>query len=155
MRTLAWEAVAEAVAQLCVKACYELDEALCQAFERARQTERNEGAKRILGQLLENACIAREERIPLCQDTGLAVVFVEQGNECMIAPPEGKPGLTLTDAINEGVRRGYDQGLLRKSIVSEPLRERKNTKTNTPAVIHHEWTAGEGLQLTVMPKGGG
>ena len=155
MREVKYDQVVSAIKSLCVSACYELSEEMVRALDQARATERDAAASERLGQLLENAQLAQAEQIPLCQDTGFAVVFVEQGNQCWVSPPDDCPDATLDDAINEGVRLGYEAGLLRKSIVAEPVRERINTKTNTPAVVHHRWVAGESLRLTVMAKGGG
>ncbi|MHC4756449.1 MAG: fumarate hydratase [Planctomycetota bacterium] len=146
------EKVAEAVESLCISAAVELPEDVIGALEQAAGKETNPSAVRILEKLLENARIAKEERIPLCQDTGLAIFFVEQGVEFMIDSGGGK---TLIDAINEGVAAGYEKGYLRKSVVSEPLNERKNTNTNTPAVVHFTVVPGDKLKLTVMLKGGG
>ena len=122
---------------------------------RSRRGERSPRAQRILDQLLENASLAAAERIALCQDTGLVVVFVEQGAEVVIQPPADRLSATLTDAINEGIAAGYDEGYLRKSVVAEPLNQRKNTTTNTPAIIHHALVSGDRLHLSLMAKGGG
>ena len=119
------------------------------------KSETNPRAAKILEQLIENARIATDERIPLCQDTGLAVVFAEQGAGVTISPPADRPDATLFDAINEGVAAGYEKGLLRKSVVAEPLNQRKNSGTNTPAIIHHNIVTGDNLSITVMAKGGG
>ena len=125
------------------------------ALEQSRQNESNPTAAKIIGQLIENAKIAKDDRIPICQDTGLAVVFIEIGTEVRIAPPAEKPGATIVEAVNDGVCRGYETGLLRKSVVAEPLRERKNTNTNTPAIVYTEILPGDGLNISVMAKGGG
>ncbi len=155
MRTYQYTLVVDAVKQLCIQCGYELPADVLTALRRAHTRERDPRAKRILAQLVENALIAKEERIPLCQDTGVAVVFVEQGANTVIAPPPEKPMATVVDAIEEGVRIGYDKGLLRKSIVAEPLHVRLNTGTNTPAIIHHATVPGAGLKITLMTKGGG
>ncbi|MCU0913746.1 MAG: fumarate hydratase [Planctomycetes bacterium] len=154
MRTIAFEDVSRTVASLCVTACHELPPDVLHALERAAARESNPRAAGILRQLIENARIAVEDRIPLCQDTGLTVVFVEQGAEVLIAPA-GPGRQTLVDAINEGVRTGYEAGYLRKSIVADPLHTRTNTDTNTPAIIHLELVPGDRLALVVYPKGGG
>lgn len=154
-KIISYEAVAATVEKLCVQSCYELPADVLEALQKAAQTETDARAKRILDQCIENARIAADERIPLCQDTGLAVVFVNQGANVAVASPDDRPGATLFDAINAGVEAGYEKGLLRKSVVAEPLHERKNTGTNTPAIIHHEIVAGEKLEITVMTKGGG
>jgi fumarate hydratase subunit alpha len=152
MRRIEYSEIVSAVAGVCVDCCYELPGDVLAAIEAAAASDSDARARRVLGQLVENAKIAREERVPLCQDTGLAVVFVEQGSEVVV---EGGDGKTLVDAINEGVCKGYEEGLLRKSVVAEPLNERDNTKTNTPAVIHHSVVAGDRLSITMMAKGGG
>ena len=168
MRSVSFEKIASTVESLCLQAAYELpDDVLC-ALEDAAKKESNPAAAKILNQLIENARVAREERIPLCQDTGLAVVFIEQGANVAITPPEdnprdpkrsflrlGTPDATLFDAINAGVAAGYEKGFLRKSVVAEPLNQRENTGSNTPAIIHHTIVAGQKLAITVMAKGGG
>ncbi len=136
------------VAELCQKANYELGEDVLRAFNEALDQEISLTGKDVLQQLLENARIAREEQVPMCQDTGFAVVFLEIGQEVMIT------GGDLYEAVNEGVRRGYRDGYLRKSIVDHPLR-RKNTGDNTPAVIHTRIVPGDKLRIVVAPKGGG
>ncbi|MGD2094562.1 MAG: fumarate hydratase [Phycisphaerales bacterium] len=155
MRNIEYEKIVESVESLCISAGYELPEDVLSAFEQASQKESDPGALKILNQLIENARIAADEKIPLCQDTGLTVVFVEQGSEIMVKPPANDAKATLYDAINEGVAAGYEKGYLRKSIVAEPLNKRENTGLNTPAVIHHTIVPGEKLKLTVMAKGGG
>ncbi len=154
MRTIEFEQVRDAVASLCVAACHELPADVVQALERAAEKESHPRAAAILRQLIENARLAVRDQIPLCQDTGLTVVFVDQGSEVAIAPA-GPGRQTLIEAINEGVRAGYEAGYLRKSIVAEPLNQRKNTGTNTPAIIHLSTVPGDRLKLTVMAKGGG
>ena len=155
MKTIEYQKIVKTIEQLCIDCCYELPQDVLTAIENANRKESNPQAAGILGQLIENADIAKNERIPLCQDTGLAVVFVEQGTQVTITKPTNKPEATLFDAINAGVASGYETGLLRKSIVAEPLNERKNTNTNTPAVIHHTIIPGDKLVITVMAKGGG
>jgi len=152
MRHIEYEKIVEAVELLCATAAYELPEDVLGAISAAAQKESNPLAVRILEQIIENASIAAAEQIPLCQDTGLAVVFVEQGVDVIVDCPEGK---TAADAINEGVSSGYENGLLRKSVVAEPLKERKNTGTNTPAVIHWSIVPGDKFKITFMAKGGG
>lgn len=151
MRAIACRDVVSAVSELCIRAAYELPPDVICAVEAALEKETDGRARGILQQLLENADIARKERIPLCQDTGLTVVFVQQGNQFQLDPPD----VLLNDVVNQGIAEGYEKGLLRKSVVAEPLNERKNTRTNTPAVIHHEFVPGDQLKLTVMLKGGG
>lgn len=166
MRRVEYKKIAEAVESLCLKAAYELPEDVLSALQKAAKSDTYAPAKHILEQLIENARLAKTERIPLCQDTGLAVVFVEQGSEVIIDCPAGK---TPADAISDGVSAGYEKGYLRKSVVAEPLKERKNTGTNTPAIIH--WSivpptvsqnetkrggvAGDKLKITFLAKGGG
>ena len=128
---------------------FELGEDVIAALKRAQQTEESELGRETLNQLLENARIAREERLPLCQDCGTAVVFLAIGQETHIA------GGDLYAAVEEGVRQGYTQGYLRKSIVSQPFSARLNTGDNTPPVIHTEIVPGDQLKVTVMTKGGG
>jgi fumarate hydratase subunit alpha len=155
MRNIEYEEIVQAVESLCISAGYELPQDVLSALEQATQKESDPGAVKILNQLIENARIAAEEKIPLCQDTGLTVVFVEQGSEVVIKPSENNAKATLYDAINAGVAAGYEKGYLRKSIVAEPLNKRENTGSNTPAVVHHTIVPGEKLKLTVMAKGGG
>lgn len=152
MRYIEYETIVQTVESLCIAACYELPEDVLAALKRASQKESNPAAAEIIEQLIENARIAVDESVPLCQDAGLAVVFVEQGCEVAI---KAKAGLTLHNAINEGVEAGYEKGLLRKSIVCDPLNLRENTGTNTPAIIHHTVVPGDKLKLAVMAKGGG
>ena len=152
MRYIEFEKVAGTVESLCISACYELPDDVLAALEEAAQKESHPLAAKILNQLIENAHVASSEKIPLCQDTGLAVVFVEQGCEVAVKASAGK---CLSDAINAGVAAGYEKGYLRNSVVAEPLNKRQNTNTNTPAIIHHTVVAGDKLKLTVMVKGGG
>lgn len=155
MRYIRFEKIAEAVESLCIAACYDLPDDVLAAIEAAARRESNPAAAKILEQLVENARLAKKERIPLCQDTGLAVVFVEQGADVAIQPPADQRGATLVDAINAGVARGYEKGFLRKSVVGDPLNARCNTGSNTPAVIHQRTVPGDKLKLMVMAKGGG
>lgn len=148
MRSIEFETIVETVESLCMSAAFELSEDVLTALAEAGRTESDAGAVQILNQLIENARIAKTESIPLCQDTGLAVVFVEQGSEVFVKG-------SLVDAINAGVESGYEKGYLRKSVVAEPLNERKNTGTNTPAIIHHQIADGDKLKISVMTKGGG
>ncbi len=152
MRKISFEKIASTVEQLCILAAHELPEDVVGALEKARQQESNPKAAKILSQLVENAELAKKEMIPLCQDTGLTVVFVEQGSDTFI---ETKNGMTIIDAVNEGVKAGYDKGYLRKSVVLEPLNQRKNSGTNTPAIIHHFVVPGDKLKIGIMLKGGG
>ena len=152
MRSIEYEKIVETVKDLCIQSAHELPSDVLAALEKAAGKESNPAAKKILEQLIENVRIAKEEKIPLCQDTGLAVVFVEQGADAAV---KSKNNHTLFDAINQGVEKGYEEGYLRKSVVAEPLKERRNTGTNTPAVIHHFIVPGDKLKVTVMTKGGG
>lgn len=155
MRTFQSIQIVESVERLCVQCGYELPGDVLGALADAEQRESNPRGRRILGQLIENAEIARTERIPLCQDTGVAVVFLEQGASTFVAPPPEKPSATICDAIQAGVASGYEKGLLRKSVVAEPLNERKNTQTNTPAIIYHTIVPGSKIKISLMTKGGG
>ena len=152
MRYIEFEKVVETVRLLCIETAYELPGDVLAALEEAAGKESNPSAAKILAQLIENARQAEAEKIPLCQDTGLAVVFVEQGADVAV---KTDAGATLADAINAGVEAGYRDGYLRKSVVTDPLNKRSNTDSNTPSVIHHSVVPGDRLKLTVMAKGGG
>ncbi len=147
MREVDVAEVTEGVKRLCIDAAYDLGRDVLESFDRAIEQELSPVAIDILEQLKENARIAREERIPICQDTGYTVVFVELGQEVHLV------GGSLNEAIHEGVRQGYQQGYLRKSIC-HPF-TRANTGDNTPAIIHVEMVSGEELKIAVTPKGGG
>ncbi len=147
MREIHVEEIRDNVAQMCVDAAYNVSEDVLTAFDRALETETAPAAKEILSLLKENARIAREEHIPVCQDTGIAIFFVEIGQDLRI-----KNGF-FVDAINEGVRKGYREGYLRKSVV-DPL-TRRNTGDNTPAIIYSELVPGDKLKISFMPKGAG
>jgi len=149
MREIEASAITQTVAKLCQQTNFELGEDVLSALKQAQQTEESPLGKQVLSQLLENAQIAQQERVPLCQDCGTAVVFLEIGQETHIT------GGDLYAAVEEGVRQGYTQGYLRKSIVSQPLSARINTQDNTPPVIHTEIVPGNQLKIAVMPKGGG
>jgi fumarate hydratase subunit alpha len=155
VRYIKFEKIVEAVESLCIAAAHELPEDVLAALQNASEKETNPDAAKILNQLIENARIAKAESIPLCQDTGLAVVFAEQGANVAVKPPTGQTNATLVDAINAGVAAGYEKGYLRKSVVTDPLNKRTNTRSNTPAIIHHTIVPGDKLKLTVMTKGGG
>ncbi len=148
MRELDVREITEALRRMAVEANTELGQDVLDAFARFGASEESPTGRDILEQLCENARIAREEKLPLCQDTGFAVVFVELGQDVHLA------GGDLYAAVNEGVRRGYREGYLRKSIVEDPLR-RKNTGDNTPAVVHVKLVPGEHVKITFAPKGGG
>lgn len=156
MRYIKFEQIVDTVESLCTAAAHELPDDVLAALHQAAQKESNPAAAVILNQLIENARIAKAESIPLCQDTGLAVVFVEQGADVAVKPPpSSQVQATLLDAINAGVAAGYEKGYLRKSVVTDPLNKRTNTRSNTPAIIHHTVVPGKTLKLTVMTKGGG
>ncbi|MHC4842756.1 MAG: fumarate hydratase [Planctomycetota bacterium] len=155
MKEIQYQQIVNTVERLCIDAAYELPQDVLDALNKATENESDARAKKILQQLLENAKIAKNEKIPLCQDTGLAVVFVEQGADVRVTPPAEDANLTLFDAITEGVKAGYKNGYLRMAVVAEPLNQRKNTGSNTPAIIHHSITGGDELKITVMTKGGG
>jgi len=147
MREIHVDEIRDNVAQICVDAAYNVSDDVMTAFDRALETETGPTAKEIIGLLKENARIAREEHIPVCQDTGIAIFFVEIGQDLRI-----KNGF-LADAINEGVRKGYKEGFLRKSVV-DPI-SRKNTGDNTPAIIYTDLVPGDKLRISFMPKGAG
>ncbi|SFN72169.1 fumarate hydratase subunit alpha [Pseudobutyrivibrio sp. UC1225] len=148
MKNLQTTVVRDTVKEMCIQANHYLSEDMNTALKKAVNTEKSELGKKILNQLQENLNIADKEQIPICQDTGMAVFFVEVGQELHIE------GGLLTDAINEGVRLGYTEGYLRKSVVGDPI-ERVNTGDNTPAIIHYDLVAGDGLKITLAPKGFG
>ena len=148
MRTIKTDEIIENVKEMCIEANHYLTPDMEEALKAAAQSEKAPLGKQILGQLKENLEIAAEEMIPICQDTGMAVLFVEIGQEVHIE------GGSLTEALQEGVRRGYTEGFLRKSVVKDPL-IRENTKDNTPAVIHYDLVEGDGMKITVAPKGFG
>lgn len=149
MREIEVQEISQSVAKLCISATQELSEDVKNAFSKAYNEESSLLGKSIISQLIENSQIAQKKRIPICQDTGLCVVFVEIGQDVHVQ------GGLLSEAIQQGVAQGYTQGYLRKSIVSDPLFERKNTQDNTPAVIHYDIVEGENLKITVAPKGFG
>jgi fumarate hydratase subunit alpha len=148
MRRIEYQTIVQAVKNLCISAAHRLPEDVVRGLQKAANGETDSRAKHILNLLLENAKVADQELYPLCQDTGLAVIFVRQGNDVFV---EGG----LAEAINEGVKAGYQEGFLRKSVVADPLFNRVNTGTNTPAIIHHSFVPGDQLEIAVMLKGGG
>ncbi|MDU2065206.1 MAG: fumarate hydratase [Sporomusaceae bacterium] len=149
MRKIEASQITEAVAKLATDANYYLSHDIYDALVENQKVERSPLGKEILGKLVENADIARAEDMPICQDTGMAVLFVELGQDVQIV------GDSLANAINAGVAKGYTEGYLRKSVVAEPVFERKNTKDNTPAIIHVELVPGDKLKLLLAPKGFG
>ena len=148
MRVIHTKEITRNIKEMCIEANHYLSDDMLEALEAAVQVEASPLGQQILGQLQENLQIAGRDMIPICQDTGMAVVFAEVGQDLKIE------GGSLTDAIQEGVRQGYIDGFLRKSVVEDPL-IRKNTKDNTPAIIHYELVPGDELTLTVAPKGAG
>ena len=148
MREINTKDIEAAVKDLCINANLELSPEMEGCIATAREKETNSLAESILGQLQENMNIAKTDRIPICQDTGMAVFFVELGQEVHIVGGE------LTQAINNGVKMGYEEGYLRKSVVGDPL-IRENTKDNTPAIIHYDIVPGDSLKITITPKGFG
>lgn len=140
--------ITDTVAEMCMEANYVLGDDIIEGYRQALEREDSPVAQEILERLIENAEIAKEEKMPICQDTGMTVVFAELGQDAEIE------GGDLTEAINKGVSKGYKEGYLRKSVVDGPL-ERENTGDNTPAVIHTEIVPGDKLKLTVAPKGFG
>jgi len=151
MRTVQFEKIVSEVEKLCIKSGHELPQDVLTALETAAKKESNSSAKKILNQLIENAKIAQQQQIPICQDTGLAVVFLQIGSQVAVEPV----GSTAAGAVTVGIARGYENGYLRKSVVADPLNKRKNTGTNTPAVIHTEIVPGDKIRITLMAKGGG
>ncbi len=147
MREIHVEEIRDNVAQMCIDAAYNLSDDVLTAFDRALETETAPAAREIIELLKKNARVAREDHIPICQDTGVAIFFVEIGQDLRI-----KNGFII-DAINEGVRKGYREGYLRKSVV-DPL-TRKNTGDNTPSIIYTELVPGDKLRISFMPKGAG
>jgi len=148
MREIDVSSITEAVKKLCMDANYFLGDDVLKRLQDCMKSEESPTGKEVLKKILENAKIAESEQVPLCQDTGFAVFFVELGQDVHLVGGE------FVEAINEGVRQGYREGYLRKSIVSDPI-ERKNTGDNTPAVIHTEIVPGNGVKITIAPKGGG
>ena len=149
MRNIEASDITQAVARLCQQANFELGQDVLQALKKARQQEESSLARDILDNIIKNAGIAGEDKLPLCQDCGTAVVFLKVGQEVHIT------GGDLYAAVADGVCHGYTEGYLRKSMVSQPLSARTNTGDNTPPVIHTEIVPGDALKIAVMPKGGG
>ena len=148
MRTIKSEEITRAVREMCINANCHLNPDIREALEKGIETEKSEVSKGILKNLILNADIADRKEVPICQDTGMAVFFVEIGKEVFVE------GDTITDAINKGVSAGYTDGYLRKSVVQDPL-DRVNTKDNTPAVIYYDYTDGDKIKITFAPKGFG
>lgn len=148
MREINVQEITKNIKEMCIEANHFLSEDMKEVFEKAVASEKSPLGCQVLSQLEENLKIAGEDMIPICQDTGMAVIFIKVGQEVHFA------GGSLTDAINEGVRQGYVEGFLRKSVVKDPI-YRENTKDNTPAIIHYEITEGDQIDITVAPKGFG
>ena len=136
------------IKEMCIEANHYLSPDMDRMIKKAKEEEKSEIGKKVLSQLQENLQIADKEIIPICQDTGMAVIFLEMGQEIHFQ------GGSLDDAINEGVRQGYEEGYLRKSVVKDPI-QRENTKDNTPAIIHYSIVPGDKVKITVAPKGFG
>jgi fumarate hydratase subunit alpha len=148
MREIEAKKITETVRDLCIQANYELPDEVVYLLNEALKKERSGNAREIIRELISNADIAKKIRYPICQDTGLALVFIELGQDVKIA------GGDLTEAVNEGVSRGYTEGYLRRSVVHDPF-FRKNTNDNTPAIIHTQIVPGDKIKITFMAKGGG
>ena len=148
MRELNVEIITENIKEICIEANHFLSDDMKSCLSKAVNSEKSELGKQVLDSLKENLQIAEKDMIPICQDTGMAVIFIQVGQEVHLV------GGNIEDAINEGVRRGYVDGYLRKSVVKDPL-IRENTKDNTPAVIHYEIVEGDSVTITVAPKGFG
>lgn len=141
--------IKEKVKNLFIRASYDIGDDMIELLKTAREKEDGETAKYVLDQIIDNDMIARDESIPMCQDTGMAVVFMEIGNDVFLE------GEFVEDAINQGVREAYDEGFLRKSVVDDPVFNRVNTRDNTPAVIHTSYVEGDKVKIIVAPKGFG
>ncbi len=148
IRTVNTEDIVKNIKEMCIEANHYLSKDMDKAMKDATASEKSELGKKILNQLQENLKIADEEMIPICQDTGMAVIFLEVGQDVHFE------GMAIEDAVNEGVRQGYTEGYLRKSVVGDPI-IRENTKDNTPAVIHYSIVPGDKVKITMAPKGFG
>lgn len=148
IRTVNTDEIIKNVKEMCIEANHYLSPDMDDAMKKAVTTEKSELGRKILNQLQDNLKIADEETIPICQDTGMAVIFLEVGQDVHFE------GMAIEDAVNEGVRQGYTEGFLRKSVVGDPLL-RENTKDNTPAVVHYSIVPGDKVKITMAPKGFG
>ena len=148
IRTVNTEEITKNIKEMCIEANHYLSTDMDKAMKNAAESEKSELGKKILNQLQDNLKIAADEMIPICQDTGMAVVFLEIGQDVHFE------GMAIEDAVNEGVRQGYIEGYLRKSVVGDPI-IRENTKDNTPAVIHYSIVPGDKVKITLAPKGFG
>ena len=149
VRDLDVNEITAAVKEMCITANYDLPADVYDALQAAKETEESPVGKEVLGQLIENADIAAADRVPICQDTGFAVFFAEVGQDVHLV------GGDFEAAVTEGVRRGYGDGYLRKSVAEEPAQARRNTKDNSPAIVHTSIVPGDKVRLTMMAKGGG
>lgn len=147
MRYIKREIIVETVERMCIEACYNIEDDVLEALQNSFKKEKSPIGKDVLNQIIENDLIAKNNSVPMCQDTGVVVVFLEIGNEVQI-------DYDIYEAINEGVRNGYKHGYLRKSVVRHPL-DRVNTNDNTPAVIHTKLISGDKINLLIAPKGAG
>ena len=148
IRTVNTDDIVKNIKEMCIEANHYLSKDMDKAMKDATASEKSELGKKILNQLQENLKIADEEMIPICQDTGMAVIFLEVGQDVQFE------GMAIEEAVNEGVRQGYTEGYLRKSVVGDPI-IRENTKDNTPAVIHYSIVPGDKVKITLAPKGFG
>ncbi len=148
MRVINSDTITEIISKMCIDANYYLPEDIKNALEKAVINEKSNAGKNALSDVIKNYQLAENNQIPICQDTGMAVFFVEIGNEVYV------DGKSITDAINDGVALGYKNGFLRKSIVNDPI-DRLNTNDNTPAIIHYSYTYGDKIKITIAPKGFG
>lgn len=148
MRTIHTDEIIKNISEMCIEANLHLSSDVKEAIHRGKENEKSSLGQRILGQLEENMAVAADKQIPICQDTGMAVVFLNIGQDVHI------DGISLEDAVNEGIRRGYTDGYLRKSVVKDPIL-RENTKDNTPGIIHYQLVPGSQIEMIVAPKGFG
>ncbi|MFV0465788.1 MAG: fumarate hydratase [Lachnospiraceae bacterium] len=148
IRTIHTAVIKEKISEMCIQANHHLSSDMEHSLEKAKVSEKSEVGRRILDQLMQNLEIAEMDSIPICQDTGMAVIFIEIGQNVHFE------GENLEDAINEGVAQGYEKGYLRKSVVSDPI-IRENTNNNAPAIIHYKITSGDQVKITMAPKGFG
>ncbi len=148
MRKVHVQTISDAVSKMCIEANINLSADICLALEEAQGCETSEHGSKIMATMRQNLAIAKEKEIPICQDTGMVVIFVTLGQEIYI------DGGSLEEALNQGVKKGYQEGYLRKSVVGDPL-QRENTQTNTPAIIHYKIVPGDQLKIKLMPKGFG
>jgi len=149
MREIEAQRITDTVARLCQEANYHLGEDVVKALRKAKDSEKSPLGRRALERILQNTAIAAQDEVPLCQDTGIVIVYLDVGQDVHVS------GGDINEAVQEGVRRGYRNGYLRKSIVARPFSSRVNTDDNTPAVVHIEIVGGDNIRIRVMPKGGG